>query len=92
MATASHGNADPAARMIFPKRKSAGALSVKEHTLWKGEGRAVGRLDNVLVPFNGHRSHQCQRNICLGDGRMRPLLKSVKPNTLKNYSCSVLLI
>lgn len=49
------------------------------------------RLNNWFALFNRHQSHQCHRNISLGDRNMRPLLR-LKPSTLKKYSCSVLLI
>lgn len=67
-----------------------GALPTKKDSL-KGQshgptGSQGGRLNNGLAVFNRHQSPQ------LGDRGVRPPFKRVKPNTLKDYSCSVGLI
>lgn len=55
-------------------------------------GGQGGRLSEGLAPLTGYQSHPYQRNVRPGDRTMALLFKRVKPNTLKSYSCSVLLI
>lgn len=90
--------ADLAARLVFPKGKSAARRALfprkgipARRPEQGADGRPGREAEEGLAPLTGYQSHPHQRNVRLGDRTMALLLK-VKPNTLKSYSCSVLLI
>lgn len=93
VATVSHNDADLGCQAELSQEELGcplGALPTKKDSL-KGQshgptGSQGGRLNNGLAAFNRHQSPQ------LGDRGVRPPFKRVKPNTLKDYSCSVGLI